>query len=48
MSLKMNLNKTQIMSNSPKIIEIDGHAINQYVYLGHVIRIGKQNQLAER
>lgn len=48
--LKMNLNKIQIMSNNQEIIEIDNYIINatdQYLYLGHAIRIGKENQSAE-
>lgn len=46
MDLKMNLNKTQIMNNSPEIVKIDNNIIiitDQYIYLGHAIRIGKEN-----
>lgn len=38
------------MSNNQEIIEIDNYIINatdQYLYLGHAIRIGKENQSAE-
>lgn len=50
MDLKMNLNKTQIMNNSPEIVKIDNNIIiitDQYIYLGHAIRIGKENQSVE-
>lgn len=48
--LKMNINKTKIMSNSLHNITIDNTIIenvDHYIYLGHTIKIGKENQSAE-
>lgn len=48
--LKMNLNKTAVMSNDSSPIVIEGNIINnvdQYIYLGHTIALGKPNQTAE-
>ncbi|XP_050306271.1 uncharacterized protein LOC126743285 [Anthonomus grandis grandis] len=47
---KMNLNKTKIMTNEQTVITIEGHAlenVEEYIYLGHAVRLGKQNQTAE-
>lgn len=49
--LKVNLQKTKIMSpNSNLQVRIDNHSIEvveEYVYLGHTIKLGKDNQTAE-
>ena len=48
--LKMNYNKTKIMSQEQTNIKIQNHIIENvehYVYLGHDIRLGKLNQDAE-
>lgn len=49
--LHMNLNKTKIMSNIPQYnITIDNTTIenvDHYIYLGHKIKLGKENQNAE-
>lgn len=48
--LKMNYNKTKIMSHEQTNITIQNHSIENvehYVYLGHDIRLGKSNQDAE-
>ncbi|XP_050298560.1 uncharacterized protein LOC126737626 [Anthonomus grandis grandis] len=46
----MNLNKIKIMINEQTVINIEGHAlenVEEYIYLGHAVRLGKQNQTAE-
>ena len=49
--LRMNLNKTKIMSNDTQYnITIDNTIIenvDHYIYLGHNIKLGKENQNAE-
>lgn len=46
--LKINLNKTKIMSNEDIRVEVEGiDVVDEYVYLGHTIRLGKQNQISE-
>lgn len=48
--LKMNIAKTKIISNTKEQIYIDGtklENVEEYIYLGHVIKIGKENQTAE-
>lgn len=48
--LKMNLSKTKVMTNTQNIITVDNtiiEKVEQYVYLGHIIKNGKENQLAE-
>ncbi|XP_044767130.1 uncharacterized protein LOC123323016 [Coccinella septempunctata] len=48
--LKMNIAKTKIISNTEETIHVDGtklENVKEYVYLGHAIKIGKENQTAE-
>lgn len=48
--LKMNLNKTKIITSSPQEVSIENtiiEKVEQYTYLGHTIKIGKENQTAE-
>lgn len=48
--LKMNISKTKIISNNEEHILIDGielENVEEYIYLGHTIKIGKENQSAE-
>lgn len=48
--LKMNLNKTKIMTSEETAITIEGctlEHVEEYIYLGHAIRLGKQNQTNE-
>lgn len=48
--LKMNLNKTKIMSRDDLHIKIENHefdTVEEYVYLGHSIKLGKENQTSE-
>ena len=48
--LKMNLQKTKIMSLSNKVVTIGNHTlekVDEHVYLGHNIKLGKDNQTAE-
>lgn len=48
--LKMNITKTKIISNTEEPIYIDGtqlENVEEYIYLGHAIKIGKENQTAE-
>lgn len=48
--LKMNLQKTKIMSTSNMRVIIENHTlelVEEYIYLGHSIKIGKSNQTAE-
>ncbi|CAH1224416.1 unnamed protein product [Diabrotica balteata] len=48
--LKMNLNKTKVMTNQNITIDLDGseiESVEEYIYLGHTIKLGKQNQTAE-
>lgn len=48
--LKMNLSKTKIMSNNECNITIDNVTIenvDHYIYLGHKIKLGKENQNVE-
>ncbi|XP_045476244.1 uncharacterized protein LOC123681898 [Harmonia axyridis] len=48
--LKMNLDRTKIMSHSQEDVTIDNISIEkveQYVYLGHMIKNGKENQILE-
>lgn len=49
-SRKMNLNKTKVMSIIQDNIIIDKtilEKVNHYIYLGHTLKIGKENQTAE-
>lgn len=42
--------KTKIISNTEEPIHIDGTKLEklvEYIYLGHTIKIGKENQTAE-
>ncbi|XP_045465548.1 uncharacterized protein LOC123674648 [Harmonia axyridis] len=48
--LKMNLSKTKVLTEEDIKVEMDGNEIekaSEYVYLGHTITMGKQNQTAE-
>ncbi|KAM0735271.1 LINE-1 retrotransposable element ORF2 protein [Formica fusca] len=48
--LKMNLQKTKIMSPKNMVVTIDNHTleiVEEYVYLEHNIKLGKENQTAE-
>lgn len=48
--LKMNLQKTKIMSPTNIPVIIENHTlevVDEYVYLGHIIKLGKNNQTAE-
>ena len=48
--LRMNLSKTKIMSDTTTDIIIEHRIVenvNEYVYLGHAIKLGKKNQTAE-
>lgn len=48
--LRMNLQKTKIMSPTNILVTIDNHTlevVEEYVYLGHNIKLGKNNQTAE-
>lgn len=48
--LKMNIKKTKIMACEPTNITINNDPVEQiteYIYLGHTITLGKQNQTAE-
>ena len=47
--LRINLRKTKIMSNTTTdiIIEHLVENVNEYVYLGHAIKLGKKKQTAE-
>lgn len=48
--LEMNISKTKMISNTKERVYIDGKEIEkveEYVYLGHTIRVGKENQTAE-
>lgn len=48
--LKMNIPKTKIINNTTEHIYIDGtrlENVEEYIYLGHSIRVGKENQTAE-
>lgn len=48
--LKMNMNKTKIMSQEHVQLSLEGHEIenvNEYIYLGHTVKLGKENQNAE-
>ena len=50
MALRTNLSKTQIMSDTTTDIIIEHRIVknvNEYVYLGHAIKLGKKNQTAE-
>jgi len=44
--LKMNLQKTKIMSPNDIQVVIDNHTlgrVDEYMYLGHIIKMGKDN-----
>lgn len=46
----MNVSKTKIMSPTGEHLEIQGQIIenvDQYIYLGHAVKLGKENQTAE-
>lgn len=48
--LQMNLAKTKIMGEENQVIQIDGTVlenVTEYVYLGHTLKLGKENQTAE-
>lgn len=50
--LKININKTKIMTNAPMPIHIaingaDIENVDSYIYLGHTLKLGKENQDAE-
>lgn len=48
--LKMNISKTKTISNTTEHLYIDDmklENVEEYIYLGHTIRIGKENQTAE-
>lgn len=47
--LKINLGKTKVLTDQNIKVEMDGSEIekvNEYVYLGYTITLGKQNQTA--
>lgn len=46
----MNLNKTKFLSQSDIQIKIDNcdiEKVNEYIYLGHTITLGNENQAKE-
>lgn len=48
--LNLNLNKIKIMSNSDKQFGIEQQSVEtveEYIYLGNIIKLGKENQTAE-
>ncbi|PZC75698.1 hypothetical protein B5X24_HaOG205730 [Helicoverpa armigera] len=45
--LKMNFNKTKIMTNIPTQIQLPVEKVTEYIYLGHKITLGFENQTAE-
>ena len=48
--LEMNLHKTQVMTLDNRSILLNNHpleTVDEYVYLGHLIQLGKKNQTAE-
>lgn len=48
--LAMNINKTKIMSSNNDPITIDNErleTVEEYVYLGHAVKLGKENQTRE-
>lgn len=49
-SLNMNLSKTKVMGVDGQVISVDGVTIenvSEYVYLGHNVRMGRDNQTVE-
>lgn len=48
--LKMNMGKTKIMTTNeiaPQVREGNIEEVDEYIYLGHMIKLGKENQTAE-
>lgn len=48
--LNMNLSKTKVIGVDGQVISVDGVTIenvSQYIYLGHNIRMGRDNQTTE-
>lgn len=48
--LKMNMTKTKIMSDEDNPVVIENQTIenvSEYIYLGHTIKLGRENQIAE-
>lgn len=48
--LEMNVSKTKIMSPTGQHLEIQDQTVenvNQYIYLGHTVKLGKEIQTAE-
>lgn len=48
--MRLNLNKTKIISGNQKQFIVENlkiERVNDYVYLGHILKLGKQNQVVE-
>jgi hypothetical protein len=48
--LQMNLNKTKVMTESDEDVIVNGQRlekVSHYIYLGHTMKLGRENQCAE-